>query len=60
MSRQHHQVKIAPRNGGHMVYMFITESSGRSYGGRVIGFFNDFGLAMKKAESISTDGAVLF
>ncbi len=43
-----------------MVYMFITESSGRSYGGRVIGFFNDFGLAMKKAESISTDGAVLF
>ena len=53
-------VKIAPRNGGHQVYWFVVESNGRTYGGRVIGFFNDFGVAMKKAQSVSPDGGVLF
>lgn len=53
-------VKIAPRHGGHQVYWFITEDNGRSYGGRIIGYFNDFGVAMKKAEQVAGSSPVVF
>lgn len=53
-------VKIAQRNGRHMVYWFVVETSGRTYGGQIIGTFTDFGVAMKKAQTVSPDGAVIF
>ena len=49
-----HYVKVREVGGVFRVYWFTVESSGRSYGGAIIGVHQDRTRAIEQAQSVAT------